>query len=659
MGVVCRQPGSRAASRALRAAAAGAPVLLVALFAGLAFRGPAAIERALENPLVDWRFRARNAVRPPAVPRGVVIVAVDDPSIARYGRWPWSRIRIAELVEKIARGGPRAIAVDLSLFEPESPWADARMAEALSSVRDRAAMGVAFRLGKSFSGTVPASLVAGAIEQAETPGRPRPPEAEQALLPPGPIAAATVIGHANYLPEPDGRLRWEHLYLRYGESLIPSLGLQVARIASGVAPGALRIRGDGSLGLGDAKIPADDRGRLLINYYGAEETIPRYSAGSFLSGEKPAEILSGAVVFIGTVGIATYDLVATPLDENLPVLEKDATVAANILARDFLRNSSRMVDALVVLAVGAATLLFGRRRRARGTLLAVTAFAMTLVGANFALFLHGWCLALAYPLLLVAVLGAAPASRQFLAEERGVRRVRRMFSSYVSERVVDQLIADPEMARLGGERREVTILFSDIRSFTEFSELQPPEEVVRTLNEYLGAMTDVVLRWEGTVDKFIGDAILAFWGAPLPQADHAERALRCALQMCGRLDRLNAAWSAAGRTAFEIGIGVNTGHVLVGNIGREGKKMDYTVIGDQVNLCSRVEGLSKEYQARILITANTLGHLRPLFDSGAFGHLDVRGLGTVAVKGKLEAVAIYSVVPGEHGQPLVIEESPG
>jgi adenylate cyclase len=642
-----------------RRTAAAAPALLMALFAGLALWRPAAIEESLEHTLVDWRFRARNALRPPAVPPNIVLVAVDDPSIARFGRWPWSRIRIAELIEKIARGKPRAIGVDLHLSEPESTWADGRIAQALSSVRDVAATGVAFDLGKPFVGALPAPLREAAITRVDRPTGLRPLEAERAQLPPEPIASAAVFGHDVYQPDARGRLRWENLYLRYGTAYIPSLALQTARIAGAGPHQPVRIRGDGRLELGDVIVPADDRGRLLINYYGGEGAFPHYSAGSVLSGQTPPEIFEGAVVFLGTVGIATYDLVATPFDENLPVLEKNATVAANVLARDFLRDAPGPVDALVVIAVGAALLLLGRRRRAALTLLMLVALAAALIGANFACFLNGWRLALCYPLLLVSVQGALTVGGRFLAEERGARRLRLMFSSYVTERVVEQLIANPEMARLGGERRELTILFSDLRGFTNFSEMQAPEEVVRTLNEYLGAMTEVVLRWEGTIDKFIGDAILSFWGAPLPQADHAERALRCALEMCGRLDRLNAAWAAAGRPSFEIGIGVNTGHVLVGNIGTEGKKMDYTVIGDQVNLCSRVEGLSKRYPSRILITENTLRQLRPLFARGVFGHLAVQSLGPVAVRGKQEPVRIYRVAPRVHGEPADIDEGGG
>ncbi|HWR96949.1 MAG TPA: adenylate/guanylate cyclase domain-containing protein, partial [Candidatus Methanoperedens sp.] len=260
-------------------------------------------------------------------------------------------------------------------------------------------------------------------------------------------------------------------------------------------------------------------------------------------------------------------------------------------------------------------------------------------------------LTLSWPLLVLVLAGGGVVAWQHVVEFRLSRRMRRLFSSYVTERVVERLIAEPAMARLGGERREVTILFADIRGFTTFSEKHPPEEVVRTLNEYLGAMTEVIFRWEGTLDKFIGDTILAFWGAPLPQTDHPERALRCALHLCSRLDGLNAAWTAAGRPPLEIGVGVSTGSVLVGNIGAEGKKMDYTVIGDQVNLCSRVEELTKSHRTRILITASTFERVQPLLANGGIGHVAVEGPVEVVVKGREEAVSVYRVTPKEHGEP--------
>jgi adenylate cyclase len=411
---------------------------------------------------------------------------------------------------------------------------------------------------------------------------------------------------------------------------------------------------------GGAMIPADDHGRYLVNYYGGERTFPHYSAAAILDGEKPAALLRDDVVFIGATGIATYDMIVTPFSENMPGVEKNATVAANLLAGDFLRDAPLSVDLLVVLAAGLGVFLLCRGRRAAFSFAALFLLTAVLVLVNFAAFVHGVRLALAYPLALVLVQGVATVAQQYLAEERISRHTRQMFSSYVTERVVDQLIDNPAMARLGGERREMTILFSDIRGFTTFSEQHGPEEVVATLNEYLGAMTEVVFRWEGTLDKFIGDAVMAFWGAPLPQADHAERALRCALHMQGRLERLNAAWRAAGRAELHIGIGINTGEVIVGNVGAEGKKMEYTVIGDHVNLASRVESLTKKYACPILITASTLERVRGIVEQGHFGHVRVHGLDEVAVKGRERAVRVYSFTPAEPGEKTTIEEvAPG
>ncbi len=177
-----------------------------------------------------------------------------------------------------------------------------------------------------------------------------------------------------------------------------------------------------------------------------------------------------------------------------------------------------------------------------------------------------------------------------------------MFSSYVTERIVNELIKNPDMAKLGGERREITLLFSDVRGFTSFSEKHTPEEVVSILNEYLGAMTGIVFKWEGTLDKFIGDAILAFWGAPMHQENHAELAVKCALEMVSTLRQLQQKWPSEGKPALDCGIGINTGEVIVGNIGAEGKKMDYTIIGDHVNLGSRIESLTRKYNVHILMT---------------------------------------------------------
>jgi adenylate cyclase len=227
-------------------------------------------------------------------------------------------------------------------------------------------------------------------------------------------------------------------------------------------------------------------------------------------------------------------------------------------------------------------------------------------------------------------------------EERRARDIRKMFSSYVSKRIVDELIRDPSKAKLGGDRKEITVLFSDIRGFTAFSEKHQPEEVVSLLNEYLGAMTNIVFEYEGTLDKFVGDAIMALWGAPVGQPDHAERAVRCALTMIEKLQDLQKKWIAEGRHAIDIGIGINTGDMVVGNMGAEGKKMDYTVIGDNVNLGARLEGLTRQYNNHIIISEFTYSKVKDI--------VEVNELGSVTVKGKQKPVVIYDVVgmKGEH-----------
>jgi adenylate cyclase len=221
------------------------------------------------------------------------------------------------------------------------------------------------------------------------------------------------------------------------------------------------------------------------------------------------------------------------------------------------------------------------------------------------------------------------------------------------------MIRNPEMAHLGGQKREVTVLFSDVVGFTTYSENHQPEEVVAILNEYLGAMTDIILKWEGILDKFIGDAIVVFWGAPMKQDDHAERAVRCALEMQERLDQLRLKWEAEGRAPLASGIGLNSGEAIVGNIGAEGKKMDYTVIGDHVNLGARVEGLTRRYGARILLTEYTLDKLRPAIASGLFRGVSILGQERVIVKGRDTPVGIFSLNPlGSQAETVVVECDP-
>jgi adenylate cyclase len=253
---------------------------------------------------------------------------------------------------------------------------------------------------------------------------------------------------------------------------------------------------------------------------------------------------------------------------------------------------------------------------------------------------------LSYPLINIVFVYSFVTVYRYAEEEMRAKHIRAMFSSYVTEKIVNELTKNPDMAKLGGDRREVTVLFSDIKGFTTFSEKHAPEEVVSILNEYLTAMTEIIFRWEGTLDKFVGDEIVAFWGAPLPQENHAELATRCALNMVEKLKELSEKWLNEGKAPLEAGFGLNTGEVIVGNIGAEGKKMDYTVIGDHVNLGARVEALTRKYSTNILITEFTLNKIKGLVkpkNGQIIGHVSVKGLERVMVKGKEKPVRIYEV----------------
>lgn len=641
-----------------RGLAAGLLTLgLTLAFVLLALQRPVIIDDYIENLLVDYRFKARNLVASPPVPDQVVVVAIDERSLAASGRWPWTRTRIAELIDRVHAARPRAVAVDLFFPEAESPAADASLAEALERHRERTAAALFFEVsGRPFRGELPDVLIDHAISRVEKPGLLLPYEAASVLLPPDPIAAASVFGHVNYLADRNGKLRTEFLYLRYGGEYFPSLSLQAARLFLGLPAEKTAIDGVFGVDLGERLVPADVHGALYINYYGGAGRFTRVSAADVLTGTAPAAALRDKLVFIGTTAVATYDMIVTPFAANVPGVEKNATVAANIIVGDFLHDAPRALDALLVLLVGVAVFLILRNRAAVPALLALFLFTLLLLGANLAFFTTGLRLNLAYPLGLVVVQGVAIIIQRFLAEEDKAREMRRMFSSYVTERVVAQLIENPELANLGGYRQLVTILFSDIRGFTTFSERQRPEDVVTTLNEYLGAMTDVVFRWEGTLDKFIGDAVMVFWGAPLPQEDQAARALHCALHMLERLDALNAQWTAGGGMPLAIGIGINTGEAIVGNVGAAGKKMEYTVIGDHVNLASRVESLTKKYGSRILITENTLERVRTLVEQNAFGHVAVREVDLVTVKGKETPIRLYDFSRSASGTRSSIDE---
>lgn len=633
-------------------------LLLTVLFAILLVLKPSWLER-IENNTYDYRFKLRG---PLSNPDAVVIAAIDEKSIARLGRWPWSRDRLAQLVDKLSDYGAEIVVFDIILSEKEAH--DRRLAQSLERAGN-VLLPVVFEFEKAQHAAPPEDILNRfsyvSVANSERFEKASPIHAEGVLMPvPALAGQAMWLGYINMVPDEDGIIRWEMLAIEHGGYLYPSITLAAAAAYKGIPWDRVVVDATREIGFGKDRVPTDRWGRMLVNYYGPGLTFRHIPIVDIIDGTADTKLLRGKIVLVGATAVGIYDLRVTPFDAAMPGVEKHASVITSFIENRLLRKAPFWADMLFLMLSGvAAALLIPRYRAVQAAAVMGALFILCGSIAAFLFIDKGLVLSAAYPLLNIAVIFIAVTIYNYAIEERYSKQIRTMFSSYVTERVVNELIKNPDLAKLGGDRREVTVLFSDIKGFTTFSEHHSPEEVVSILNEYLTAMTEVIFHWEGTLDKFIGDAIVVFWGAPMPQENHAERAIQCAMHMNQRLLELQEKWKAEGKPVLSAGIGINTGEVLVGNIGAEGKKMDYTVIGDHVNLGARVEGLTRRYDVPIVLTEHTVAKLKDRIAAGAgvLGHYAIRGLERVIVKGKDTPVGIFSLAPRAQGTAAEIDET--
>lgn len=635
-----------------------------ALFALLQIYEPEFLHDHIESKTFDLRLNLRNLLEKQPFTEKIAIVVIDEKSIAEIGRWPWSRTVQADLIDKIASGKPAAIGIDIMYSESESPAADKRLADAIKRAGN-VVQATAFITENSDTRSEPAPPPdflwdAAFMEVKSVPGidwkswAVRP---EKVNVPVEVIAKSATLGHVANVPDMDGVLRWDIMYVNYGDDCYPSLPLQVARVASKIDPKSMVLYGGSGIQLGDRFIKTDISGRVIINYRGKEKSFLHIPAVDLLNGKVSPQILRDRIILVGTSALATFDQKVTPFSANFPGVEKNANVVHNILNNDFITKSPGFAEVIVIFVTTLLLVILTPRLKAKP----VVMLGFGLISAYFLvtcylMVLQDIWMNIFSPTANMILIVTAGTVTRLLSEEKQSRQIRAMFSSYVTERLVTEMIKNPEMARLGGEKRVVSILFSDVKSFTTYSENHTPEEVVAILNEYLGEMTRIILKWDGILDKFIGDAIVAFWGAPMKQEDHARRAVLCALEMQERLAQLKSVWEGAGKQPLSSGIGLNTGEAIVGNIGAEGQKMDYTIIGDQVNLGARVESLTRRYDASVLMTEYMLEHLKPLIADQSLKGLEIRGLERVIVKGKDTPVGIYSVKTTDPGRAVSLSE---
>ena len=635
--------------------------------------GRAEFARTVE--LKTYDLRTRVTADPSTARRDIVLVAIDEDSLRRLeplvGRWPWPRLVHAQLLNFLARGPARVVGYDVLFTEQDrktfeidgEQWTGAESDAALADAT--AESGRVIHMADAAAQPMEGEQAAGDASARRDPGfrLDHAVEARPLLRWPYPAlaTASRTVAHNFFVMDRDGPLRRVVPFVEADGIYLPSLGVAAAMAVLDIRPDEVRVDAS-ALHLRDRQVPLIEgeipsfygerrrSRRALIRYRGGVMAGGRptyreysfytlfYSEQQLLAGQSPTvdpRDFRDKVVMVGTTAPALHDVFSNPFGDQMPGAQVHAAVADDILSGRTLReapwSSSAALTAGCALALAFAAVYLGPWV---STALAL-AGAAGVGAAVTAAFGRGLWLAMVEPIMAVALAAFAGVTYQYVVEGREKRRVKRLFSRYVSPDIYAQLLRDPGVARLGGERRTMSVLFSDIRGFTSVSERGEPEAILAQLNEYFSRMVPIVFAHQGTLDKFVGDMIMALFGAPVEDDRHADHAVRAATAMVRELEALNAEWRRAGRPTLDIGIGINSGEMVAGNVGSE-SIMSYTVIGDQVNLGARLESLNKEYGSRILVSEATRALLKDPFD--------LRALGRVTVKGKTRAVDIYEVV---------------
>jgi adenylate cyclase len=565
---------------------------------------------AFEAKTYDLRFKnLRGPIQPSP---NIAIIAIDDKSIAELGRYPWSRDRYAHLLDKLTAAKARVVLFDAFFPEHENAKNDRLFAAAI-----KRAGNVVLAEAFHFDNAARVTSITRSL-----------PEIER---------GAAGIGLITLMPEDDGVIRRIPLLLEKDGKQLPSLGLVAAMLALGDTK---FVPEDFNIVLGERRIPVDGENRMWINYVGGSGAYPRYSFADVMNGRISARDLQGKILFVGATALGVYDMRVTPFDGNTPGVELHATVADNIISERYILQSGieALIDMAFIIILGALAYFLTTRLHQSRAIPATVVLLSGYIWFTTYMFDQGHWINMIYPVMSAVIAVFVGSGFRYLVLERSAREMRSMFSSYLSPKLVARLEKDPEAARIGGDTKEVTVLFTDIKGFTSFSEAHPPQEVVSRLNGYLGAMVQVIEQHDGTIDKFIGDGIMAYWGAPLSQPDHATLAIDCIKAINERMKTLGAQWQAEGLEPFTIRGGVQSGEVVAGNVGLAGKKMEYTVIGDTVNQAARLEGTAKYYGVTYLVGEDTYQRTRE--------NCRYREVDKIRVVGKLLPVTIYEPLEG-------------
>src|SRR6476660_5240955 len=603
--------------------------------------------------------------------RPVTIVDIDDKSLEKFGQWPWPRTRIADLITELTRLGAVVIAFDAVFSEPDR----LNPADAADTFRNldedtRAKLRALPSNDEVFAEAIRKSRVvlgeSGAAEELAALDKTLPvtglamlgEEPQRFMFEfPGLLRNTKVLEHAaagrglfTIKPERDGIVRRVPMIMLAQGQTMPSLSFEILRVATGSGTILIKSEKTGikSLRIKSFELPTDRNGQLWVHYARQDPSL-YVPVTNVLEKTVAPEMIAGKLVLIGTSAVGLNDIKTTPVSQNMPGVEIHAQILESALTGDVISQpifgvAVEFVTALLFgLLVIAFAPLFGPV-----TLVALgAAFASMLVGMSAYFYTQNRLLIdFTYPLMSTTAIYLTLIFTSFVREQAQRRQIRSAFGQYLSPALVEQLAQSPEKLVLGGEEREMTIMFSDMRGFTSISETYKNDPQGRTalMNRFLTPLTNAILARKGTIDKYMGDAIMAFWNAPLDDKEHQLNACEAALDMLERVDELNQAREQEAKEEgrpfipLNVGVGLNTGTCVVGNMGSD-QRFDYSVFGDSVNLASRLEGQSKEYGFPIIVGSRTALAVKDKF---AILELDF-----IMVKGKKEPEVIYAIAGRE------------
>ena len=602
------------------------------------------LTRPLEWKSWDWRVRlfADEA----KAGRDIAVVLIDQYSLDVYQKqqgitWPWPRQMYSALIDYFKKGGAKAcfIDMDLSASSPFGSDDDQDLSSAMSRAQN---VFLPISLSAEQEEAVPVSpdrLKPFSYSGNGVPARALRP-VKAAGLPVEPLLKSVRgVGNVLFTPDADGIFRRLPLLFLYKNLILPSVPLAVADFLG--------------KDTGPWKVPLDPSGQMILRFHGPSGTYRTYSAAALINSwarieegkppQVPAEEFAGKIVLVGGSAAGILDLRPTPLSAVSPGVEINATAVDNLLRGDCFRTPAPVVLWLMILACSLAAGIGTSYLRKIWHLSLFFLFCLALpAAAAGAAYTSGFWLDFVAPEAgsILAFIGASLLN--FSTEGRQRRFIKNVFRHYLSPHVIEQIIENPSLLKLGGEKREITSFFSDVAGFTPISESLPPERLVNLLNAYLSEMTDIILSTGGTLDKYEGDAIIAFWNAPLDQPDHASRACRTALACQKRLSEIRPRFFGEYGHEVFMRIGLNSGPAVVGNMGSD-QRFDYTAMGDTVNLASRLEGASKRYKVPVLIGEQTFHQIKETFIA--------RKVDVIRVVGKAKPVTVYEVIGEKDSVP--------